>query len=115
MSVVDLIAIGLAASAVNYLIFQRVNETAIGITALFAIAFEIFKQLSWRASIICRQCGFDPILYRRNPELARSSVKTFLEKKANQPLAAFARYNPLLKQTVASRSTEASGAISRRV
>lgn len=42
---------------------------------------EIFTQLRWRMALACRQCGFDPIIYKRNPSEAVKIVKSHLEKR----------------------------------
>lgn len=46
---------------------------------------EVFMQMRWRASMICRNCGFDPVVYIRNPEAAGLKIKAFLEKRADSP------------------------------
>jgi hypothetical protein len=36
-----------------------------------------------RQQVICGHCGFDPVLYRRNRDLARKKVEEFWAKKLN--------------------------------
>ncbi len=47
---------------------------------------ELFSQMKWRTAMICRNCGFDPIIYLRNPEQAGLKIKAFLEKRSESPL-----------------------------
>lgn len=42
---------------------------------------EYFVQLRWRMSVICRACGFDPVLYLKSPEKAAELVKKKLEDR----------------------------------
>jgi len=49
------------------------------ITGLFIS--EMFMQLRWRMALACRQCGFDPIIYKKNPSDAVKIVKSHLEKR----------------------------------
>lgn len=46
---------------------------------------ELLLHFRWRLALICRQCGFDPLVYKKNPELAAVKVKTFLEKRKTDP------------------------------
>ena len=44
---------------------------------------EIFTQVKWRSAMVCQNCGFDPVLYIRDHELAGLKIKAFLEKRPN--------------------------------
>lgn len=46
---------------------------------------EIFIYLRWRASLICRMCGFDPIVYKKSPSEAAKRVNTFFREQAENP------------------------------
>ncbi|MEI7974162.1 MAG: hypothetical protein WCH11_07330 [Bdellovibrio sp.] len=52
---------------------------------------EIVVHLRWRTSVICRQCGFDPILYKKSPAQAAAQVKQRLENRKKDPRALLAR------------------------
>ncbi|MEK6774436.1 MAG: hypothetical protein AABY64_10870 [Bdellovibrionota bacterium] len=42
---------------------------------------EIFTQIRWRLSLVCRQCGFDPVTYKKDPNQAVNLVKSRLERR----------------------------------
>lgn len=46
---------------------------------------EISTRFRWRLSLICRQCGFDPLLYLKNPAQAAQTVKNFLDRRKLDP------------------------------
>ncbi|MBK7961648.1 MAG: hypothetical protein IPK04_10920 [Bdellovibrionales bacterium] len=46
---------------------------------------EIFLRLRWRMQIVCPHCGFDPVLYLKNPEQAAAHVRVFLERRQASP------------------------------
>lgn len=46
---------------------------------------EVFVHSRWRASVICRLCGFDPVIYKRSPQLAAKAVRRFYEQKVEDP------------------------------
>ncbi len=44
---------------------------------------EIFSNLRWRLAIVCKYCGFDPVVYLKNPEMAAEKVKNFMLDRKN--------------------------------
>ncbi len=44
---------------------------------------EVFTQIRWRMSLVCKQCGFDPVIYKRDTVLAAKMVKKHLEQRQN--------------------------------
>lgn len=44
-------------------------------------AFEVSYRIRKRAEFICKNCGFDPFLYRRDVNKMRAEVKTFLQNR----------------------------------
>lgn len=74
---------------------------------------ETIHQMRWRHSIKCKHCGFDPLLYRKAPEEAALTVKTFLENRRQDPLYLLKpqpRIKPIVKKVKdykpAPRSTD---------
>lgn len=51
---------------------------------------EVFIGLRYRLRLICGRCGFDPVLYRRDPNAAAQRVKQFREERMNNPILALA-------------------------
>ena len=46
---------------------------------------EVFVQLRWRISVVCKQCGFDPVLYLKDINAAVAKVQTRLQQRKNDP------------------------------
>ena len=44
-----------------------------------------FVRLRWRSKIACGHCGFDPIVYKREPQLAADRVSDFMKKRKESP------------------------------
>lgn len=42
---------------------------------------EVFLRIRWRIHIVCSQCGFDPVLYLKEPAKAAQRVKTHLDRR----------------------------------
>ena len=50
-----------------------------------SFSLQVFLRVRYRESIKCPHCGFDPILYKQNSELAAQKVKTFMESRKDNP------------------------------
>lgn len=46
---------------------------------------EAFVKIRWRMHMTCRSCGFDPVLYVKNPQKAAGLVKEFLDRRKEDP------------------------------
>lgn len=58
------------------------------ITVIFVICLalsEVFIRLRWRLSVLCSSCGFDPVLYLKQPAQAAEKVKAHLERRKEDP------------------------------
>ena len=52
---------------------------------IFLLFAELFLHLRWRISIVCHECGFDPVLYKVNPQKAAEKVRIQLERRRQDP------------------------------
>jgi hypothetical protein len=70
---------------IGFIVFGDIDfKSVIFLGVLIAIA-EIFIHLRWRMSLICHECGFDPIIYLKDPEAAAQIVKKKLHDRSNNP------------------------------
>jgi hypothetical protein len=69
----------------TYAFYQSLDVRGLYFVGIILLIGEAFSQLKWRASMICRNCGFDPVVYVRNPEQAGLKIKAFLEKRNDSP------------------------------
>lgn len=87
---------------------------------------EIFVQLRWRLSIACRQCGFDPILYKKDHAAALQKVQVqldnrkenpryLLSKPLNLPTLTAAKSKALQERTVALQEKAKGRLVSRSI
>lgn len=80
----------LIASAMTALVFMLATWQAFDprVIVVFVVCLgvsEVFVKIRWRLSIVCKQCGFDPVLYLKAPDAAAQKVKTQLEKRKEDP------------------------------
>ncbi|MCB0356973.1 MAG: hypothetical protein KDD40_08205 [Bdellovibrionales bacterium] len=51
-------------------------DAKVSVVFVFCLIFaEAFVKLRWRLSIVCPHCGFDPVIYTKNPDVACQKVK----------------------------------------
>ncbi len=78
------------------------------VLVIFAVSLaitEIFIQIRWRLSVPCKQCGFDPVQYVKDPEKAVEKVTTHLQQRRLDPNYLLAR--PLNLPTISPEKAEA--------
>lgn len=71
------------------------DPRSILVVSVGMVVSEAFIYIRWRSSVVCRACGFDPVLYRKSPEKASEKVRAFYEERALDPAFLLSR-SPLL-------------------
>lgn len=85
LSLVDVLGLVGLGMVLTLTIFKTLDPRGLAIVATILVVAELFSQTKWRTSMICRNCGFDPVVYVRNPEQAGLKIKAFLEKRSQMP------------------------------
>ena len=79
----------LQAFSISALMSYAFWESLHPLSAVFALSFlvlaEIGIRMRRRAEVVCRKCGFDPVLYKKNHELAKLKVQEFFKKNIMDP------------------------------
>ncbi len=81
----------LASVLVSLIFWQGFDPRLIVIFSLSLMLAEIFVQVRWRLGLSCPHCGFDPVLYLKNPESAALRVKLFFEGRQSDPRFIFSK------------------------
>ena len=81
----NIIAAALGSFLTMYAIFQEFDPRVFFIFVLYLAVSETFVQLRWRIAIVCKHCGFDPVLYLKSHEKAAEKVKTHLQLRSQDP------------------------------
>jgi hypothetical protein len=82
LAVLSLVGFGII---LTFAVFKELDPRGLAIVGTLLIMGELFSQTKWRTAMICRNCGFDPVVYVRNPEQAGLKIKAFLEKRSESP------------------------------
>jgi len=69
----------------SFIVFGDLDFKSVLFLSVFIAISEVFIHLRWRISVICHECGFDPIVYLRDPEAAAQIVKKKLQRRSNDP------------------------------
>ena len=80
--VVSFVALGIV---ITYAIFKSLDPRGLFIVGTILLVSELFSQMKWRSAMICRNCGFDPVVYVRNPDAAGLKIKAFMQKRSESP------------------------------
>ncbi len=86
---------------VTYLVWHDFHIAGPMVFVVLASVAEATHRLRWRASIKCKHCGFDPLVYKQSPEEAAKTVKSFLDNRKKDPLYMLKpqpRIKPIIKK-----------------
>lgn len=100
----------LGALLLTYAIWQQFEAQVLMFFVILLAISEVFIQVRWRINIVCKFCGFDPVLYLKDAELAAAKVKEFLERRKENPLR-----TPLNLPTITKKRSEEIEAIKAEV
>lgn len=64
---------------------RQVDEYLLYIFFGFLLLIEISVKLRFRLSLRCKECGFDPLLYKQSPQTACMNVRAFIEERNSHP------------------------------
>ena len=82
---------------VSQAVWQAFDPRALIVSAVIVCISEIATQLRWRLSLVCSECGFDPLVYKRNPTHAAERVRKHLEERQADPMSIFRPQLPILR------------------
>lgn len=88
VSVFDVFLVLLGSFLLMVLIWQDFDPRFLLFFALGLVWSESWVLWRWRLSMPCKKCGFDPLIYKRNPARAAEKVKAFIARRATDPFAA---------------------------
>ena len=69
----------------SFAIWGVYNPKSLIFAVVSVMIAEVFCRLRWRMHLVCKACGFDPVIYKNNPNQAAELVKAFLKRRAEDP------------------------------
>ena len=91
----NVLGVILVALVLTYALYGGPDPRGVFMFGIMILAGEIFIYLRWRNSVVCRMCGFDPVIYKRSPARASELVRQFFDEQASNP-AFWMSKSPLL-------------------
>ena len=73
------------------IIFQELDPRLILFFVICVVVSEIFIHFRWRMGLVCKHCGFDPLVYTRDQAAAAILVKQHLTRRKKSAEALLAR------------------------
>lgn len=69
----------------SYGLRKQVDEFIFYIFFSLVVLVELGMKMRYRISLLCKECGFDPLIYKRSPERAVVMVQKKLEQRLSNP------------------------------
>jgi hypothetical protein len=88
----------LLSSAVSFFIWRTWNPKSLLFFVVAVMMAEIFVKVRWRLYMVCKSCGFDPVVYVKNPQKAAELVQNYMDQRAQDPIALLRRPLNLAKR-----------------
>ncbi|WP_413944504.1 hypothetical protein [Bdellovibrio sp. HCB-162] len=85
ISLMNIVGSALASIVVMFAIWQQYDPRVMIAFVVCLALSEVFVKIRWRLSVVCRSCGFDPVLYLKHPEQAAQKVKAQLDMRKQDP------------------------------
>ena len=85
VNVFNILASIFASLVITWVLWQEFDPRGIFVFVVCLAMGEAFVQIRWRLNIVCRHCGFDPILYLKDSAAAAQKVKDFLDQRKKDP------------------------------
>jgi len=101
----NVVAAMLLSAAVTLAYWGQVDPRGIMMFCLVMALSEFFVYLRWRVAVVCKMCGFDPVVYKRSPEQAALLVRKFFEEQSVNPRFHLSK-SPLLELHRKQRARE---------
>src|SRR4051812_10673396 len=70
---------------VTYVIYGAADPQGLMLVGAILLVSESFVYLRWRLGIVCKMCGFDPVIYKRSPAQASALVSQFFREQVQNP------------------------------
>lgn len=86
----------MTAAILTFATWQSLDPRGVIYFVIAIVGSEIFIHFRWRMGISCPHCGFDPVLYKTNRELAATRVKEKLSVLKNSGQYLLKQNNPFL-------------------
>lgn len=84
--------------ALSFAIFGTWDPRSMLIVAVLIGVSEILVIMRWRLSMTCSHCGFDPLVYMKDPKMMVERVKRRLEERQKDSLSIFRTQLPILEE-----------------
>jgi hypothetical protein len=85
VSAFGLASFALISVVVSYLAWQEFRWLACVLFLALSAWSEFVHSMRWRQSVNCKNCGFDPFVYKQNPDNAAKMVNEFMALRRDNP------------------------------
>lgn len=101
----NVLGAGLFAGVITLAYWGEIDPRGIMLFCLITGISEMMVYFRWRLAIVCKMCGFDPVLYKRSPDQAALRVRQFFQEQSHNPQFQLSK-SPLLELQRRQRARE---------
>lgn len=81
----NVLATALLSGVLSMAVYGEMDPRALLFFCLVIVLKEMFIFFRWRVAVVCKLCGFDPVLYKRSPARASARVREFFTEQVRNP------------------------------
>lgn len=81
----NVVAAVLLSAAVTQAYWGQVDPRGLVLFCVVVGISEVMVYLRWRLAVVCKMCGFDPVVYKRSPSQAALRVREFFTQQVDNP------------------------------
>jgi hypothetical protein len=81
IQLLDIVFLLIPSVLLSFIFWQKLDPRLLYFWAILGGFTEIWIMLQWRVNVVCQFCGFDPVVYLRNPAEAAEKVKNFMNDR----------------------------------
>lgn len=82
LSWTDVLAMAFLGVVITALVWRELDPKGVMLFVSLLMIAEFLVQIRWRMGLACATCGFDPLLYARNPDRASAKVREFYQRRS---------------------------------
>lgn len=101
----NVVLAGVFSAFVTLAYWGEVDPRGLMMFCLITGISELMIYFRWRLGVVCKMCGFDPIVYKRSPDQAALRVRQFFEEQVGNPRFQLSK-SPLLELHRRQRARE---------
>jgi hypothetical protein len=83
IQILEIVFLLIPSVLLSFIFWQSLDPRLLIFWVLLSFAVEITSVIRWRIAVVCKYCGFDPVIYVKDPAMAAEKVTNFMKERKN--------------------------------